>query len=267
MNAQHLAQLREMMLREASQTIEDGKEYFVESRLGPLAKELDLTIDALIDAARRDRALTKRVVEAMCIHETSWYRDAPAFEAIRRVIDEIAESRAGRGALNIWSAACSTGQEPYTIAMMCAENPKLISMRVRITATDISTHAVERARAGAYSQLEIGRGLPAAALVRWFSRSGTSWVANQDLRSMVSFRQLNLGAAPYPALGGPFDLILLRNVLIYFPVEEKGRVLSSIASQLTPDGALVLGASETTIGISDKFRPDRVNNVSVFRRA
>jgi chemotaxis protein methyltransferase CheR len=260
-------QLRELMLRDASQTLEDGKEYFIESRLAPLARTLDMTIGSLIEATRRDRQLATRVVEAMCIHETSWYRDAPAFAAVKQVLTDIAATRGNKGPLNIWSAACSTGQEPFTIAMLCAEHPQLRQMNVRITATDISNHAINRATAGEFSQLEIGRGLPASALVRWFSRSGASWVANSDLRSMVSFRQMNLGAMPYPYLGGPFDLVLLRNVLIYFPVAEKTKVLAAVESQLVKDGVLLLGASETTVSISDRFKPDRVSNVSVFRRA
>lgn len=268
MTPAHIAALRELLLREAAQTIDDGKEYFVESRLGPLSKELDLTIPALIDVARRDRALATRVVEALCIHETSWYRDARAFEGISTVVKELAATKSAQRSISIWSAACSTGQEPYTLAMLTSEHPSLNGFRVSITATDISNQALARAKAGSYSQLEIGRGLPATALVKWFDRQGASWVAKPELRAKVMFRQLNLGNVPYGPIGAPFDLVLLRNVLIYFPVAEKTRVLEHIASLLSPDGVLMLGASETTVGLTQKLRPVRLpDGATVFRRA
>jgi chemotaxis protein methyltransferase CheR len=125
-----------------------------------------------------------------------------------------------------------------------------------------------RAKAGTYSQLEIGRGLPASALVKWFERQGASWVAKPDLRAKVLFRQLNLGKFPYGPLGAPFDLVLLRNVLIYFPVAEKTKVLEHIATLLSPEGVLMLGASETTVGLTSKLKPVRMpDGVTVFRRA
>jgi chemotaxis protein methyltransferase CheR len=268
MSAPYIKPLRELLLKEAAQTIEDGKEYFVESRLAPLAKELDLTLTALVDAARRDRRLATRVIEALCIHETSWYRDAKAFEGLRPVVRQLGEARAARRSLSVWSAACSTGQEPYTLAMMLGEHPSLTGFNINITATDISNQALDRARAGSYSQLEIGRGLPASALVRWFDRQGASWVAKHDLRSKVLFRQLNLGNIPYGPIGAPFDLVLLRNVLIYFPVAEKTRVLEHIATMLAPDGFLMLGASETSVGLTDKLTPVRMpDGVTLFQRA
>jgi chemotaxis protein methyltransferase CheR len=268
MTVTNLAPLRELLLREAAQTIEDGKEYFVESRLAPLAKELDLTIPALIDAARRDKALATKVIEALCIHETSWYRDAKAFDGLHLVLRELASARASQRSLSVWSAACSTGQEPYTLGMLTAEHPALTGFRVNITATDISSQALARAKAGTYSQLEIGRGLPASALVKWFERQGASWVAKPDLRAKVLFRQLNLGKFPYGPLGAPFDLVLLRNVLIYFPVAEKTKVLEHIATLLSPEGVLMLGASETTVGLTSKLKPVRMpDGVTVFRRA
>jgi chemotaxis protein methyltransferase CheR len=264
----YITTLREIVLREAAQAIEDGKEYFVDSRLAPLAKERDLTIPALVEAARRDRALATKVVEALCIHETSWYRDARAFEALRPVLSDLAKEKAAHRSISIWSAACSTGQEPYTLAMLASEHPALTGFRVNITATDISNFALERARAGSYSQLEIGRGLPASALVKWFDRKGASWVAKPELLSKVMFRQLNLGQIPYPPLGAPFDLVLLRNVLIYFPVAEKTRVLNHVATMLAPGGVLMLGASETTVGLTDKLTPSRLpDGMAVFKRA
>ncbi len=268
MTPAYIATLRELLLREAAQTIEDGKEYFVDSRLAPLAKELDLTIPALVEATRRDRKLATRVIEALCIHETSWYRDARAFEALRNVLAGIAEERKIQRSISIWSAACSTGQEPYTLAMMASEHPALAGYRVNITATDISNQALDRARLGSYSQLEIGRGLPASSLVRWFDRSGANWTAKPELRSKVMFRQLNLGDAPYPPLGAPFDLILLRNVLIYFPVPEKTRVLETVSGMLAPHGTLMLGASETTVGLTSKLTPLRLpDGMTVFQRS
>jgi chemotaxis protein methyltransferase CheR len=263
----YIVALRELVLREAAQAIEDGKEYFVDSRLGPLAKELDLTIPALVEATRRDRALATRVVEALCIHETSWYRDARAFEALRPLLSDLAAARTAQKSLSIWSAACSTGQEPYTLAMMTADHPALAGFKVNITATDLSNHALERARQGAYSQLEIGRGLPASALVKWFDRTGTNWAAKPELRAKVMFRQMNLGQMPYPPLGAPFDLVLLRNVLIYFPVTEKKRVIEHVTTLLAPHGVLMLGASETTVGLTDKLVPSRLpDGMTVFKR-
>ncbi len=265
MTAPHVVQLRELLASRAGQGLDDGKEYLVEARLAPIARELGVSIPALVEQARRDTRLATRVVEAMCIHETSWYRDQHPFEVLRtEVFPAIIRARPTRR-LQLWSAACSTGQEPYTLAMLCAETPQLTGANVSILGTDLSTQAVERAQAGRYSHLEIGRGLPASQLVKYFERQGTEWAARKVLRDMVSFRQMNL-AAPFGAMPR-CDVVLLRNVMIYFPVDVRARVLASIHAVMPADGVLLLGASESLSGVSDRFTPERHGRTTIYRPA
>ncbi len=242
-----------------------GKEYLVESRLLPLARERGLTGPTAVDSyvremrKRGDRGEVTRVVEALTTNETSWFRDSTPFTALR---DEVLpQARAQHaGPLRIWSAACSTGQEPYSITMTMLDAGE---RRFSVLATDLSSAVLARARAGEYSQLETNRGLPASMLVRYFARSGAGWTVNEELRRFVTFTQHNL-LHPPPA-GGPFDIVFLRNVLIYFDTATKRAILSRLRRAMRPGGHLVLGAAESTMGIDDAWERVTSSRGPVYR--
>ena len=207
------------------------------------------TFEKLALAVRSDHAgcLADRVVDALLNQETSFFRDSQVFDAIDAAIGDVPAPRRPR----IWSAGCSTGQEPLSLAMMFAERAGRIMPD--IVATDVSERAIERARAGRYTQFEIQRGLPVRRMIEWFRPIGGDWTANPALTRMVAFRRLNLVADPLP--GGRFDVVLCRNVLLYFSAEVRRRVFERLAEAMRPDGLLVLGAGETVIGQTDAFRP------------
>ncbi len=257
----------DLVRRESAIVLEPGKEYLVESRLLPLARaQGDGDIDAYVDRARRSPhgPVGREIVEALTTNETSWFRDSEPFVALRStLLPELAVARAASRRLRVWSAACSSGQEPYSIAMALAEAPQLAGWSVEVLGTDLSLEMVERSRDGRYSQLEMNRGLPATQLVRWFEREGAAWRVKRELTAMTSFRQLNL-VRPLPPLGR-FDLLFLRNVLIYFDLATKREVLHRIRSLLAPDGYLYLGASETTMGVDESWERVPVGRSSVYR--
>jgi chemotaxis protein methyltransferase CheR len=246
------------LLRERSAIVlEPGKEYLVETRLTPLVKQLKLSsISDLVRELRgaASNGLETRIIEAMVTTETSFFRDHHPFEALRKsVIPELMQRRQAERRLQIWCAATATGQEPYSVAILLRENfPDLAAWNVSILATDISAEMLERARAGRYNQLEVNRGLPAAQLMKYFKQHGVTWQLSEEIRRMVQFQELNL-AQPWPVLPR-MDLILIRNVMIYFDVETKKTILKRIGSLLRPDGYLLLGGAETTFGIDDSYR-------------
>ena len=233
------------------------KGYLLESRLQPVARQFrlrDLSELTAAVRARRDEALNRAVVEAMTTNESLFFRDQKPFELFRaHMLPYFARARAGRP-VRVWSAASSSGQEPYSLAMAVDEEaPKHPGLRVEIIATDLSIEMVERARAGLYSQFEVQRGLPIASLVKHFTQQGDKWLIAEKLRRMVQFRQFNLLDDPAPL--GQFDIVFCRNVLIYFDQETKAKVLRAIARIMPADGMLCLGGAETVIGITDAFRP------------
>lgn len=241
---------------DAGLVLETGKEYLVEARLRPLAQEAGLTsVQAFIQQLRSPSGtgMRRRVIEAMTTNETSFFRDLRPFETLRTVIlPKIIEQRRDERRLNIWSAACSTGQEPYTVAMTLREYfPELQSWSCRILATDLSREVLQRAQAGRYSQLEVNRGMPVQFLSRYFVRDKLDWEIRKDVRSMVEFVEMNLTRAwpPLPRM----DIILLRNVLIYFDVGVKRQIFEGMRRQLRIDGYMLLGNCETTLGIHDGF--------------
>ena len=255
----------DLVRRSCAIQLEPGKEYLVESRLHQLAKDArQPSVDAYIRGVRAlpRPAEQERIVEALTTNETSWFRDVTPFRTLSdHVLPQLQGDRTGPWTLRVWSAACSTGQEPYSIAMTLLDRAP--SARVEITATDVSEEVLARGRSGLYSQLEVNRGLPAGMLVQHFARSGTQWQVSQRLRSMVAFSKHNLMHAP-PA-GGPFDVVFLRNVLIYFDPATKREVLRRARSALRPGGYLVLGAAETTIGLDDGWDRLPVARSSVYR--
>jgi chemotaxis protein methyltransferase CheR len=222
-------------------------------------------LSALIATLREAGAerLRVAVVEAMTTNETSWFRDGEPFEVFSsKVIPELVAARRERK-LSIWSAACSTGQEPYTIAMSMLDHPALTGWKLEVLATDLSEEVLTKARKGRYSQLEMNRGMPAACLAKHFERVGTAWQVRQKVRSMVSFRQLNLGQdfPPMPSV----DVVFLRNVLIYFDSETKQKVLNRVTEVIRPGGYLFLGASESTLGLEESFERIQHGSVLVYR--
>ena len=257
-NASDFDYIRDLVRREAAIVLEPGKEYLAENRLHPVARQAGL--DSVGDLVRQLRdgsdELQGKVVDALTTNETSFFRDAHPWDALRDdLLPQLIERRADKRMLTIWCAASSSGQEPYTLAILLKEHfgAEVDGWIVRILATDISTTMIERARTGTYSQLEVNRGLPAPLLVKHFSRAGMQWQLNDDVRSMVEFRLMNLDvAADYDRL--PMcDLVLIRNVLIYFDVPTKRDILTRCRDHLRPDGYLFLGSSETTLNVVEGF--------------
>jgi chemotaxis protein methyltransferase CheR len=266
--ATSFAYVRELVHRRSAIYLEPGKEYLVESRLQPIVKASgEGTLDRLVARLRSspEGSLHAQVVEAMTTNETSWFRDRHPYDALESVIlPDLVSCRARERRLTVWSAATASGQEAYSIAMVLHE--RLLdadpSWDVRVLASDLSEEMVRRTRAGRYSQLEVNRGLPAARLVKHFSRAGTTWQVNEPLRRLVEARQLNL-AAPFPPLP-PIDATFLRNVLIYFQADSRRQILQRVRRVLRPGGYLVLGAAETTLDV-DAFERVPHDKATVYR--
>jgi chemotaxis protein methyltransferase CheR len=236
--------------------ITQDKIYLLETRLSAIIREHGLAgLPALIDSLRQPgaEALRDRVVDAMTTNETSFFRDSHPFDTLRKtVLPGLIERRAASRSLRIWSAACSTGQEPYSLAMTIRDHfPILAGWRVEIVATDISPRVLQRARSGIYSTFEVQRGLPIQMLIRHFDQVGNDWHIKDELKRTISFRPANL-LEDFSALG-MFDVVLCRNVLIYFDQDTKNRILRAIAGNMAADGALLLGGAESVFGICSAF--------------
>ena len=258
----------DLVRREAAIVLERGKEYLVEARLAPLARAAGTgSVTDFVRALRHSGDHRQRwaIVEALTTNETSWFRDPGVFEGLRtELLPRLQSVRSVQHPLRFWSAAASTGQEVYSLAMVLADSLEP-GRRHQILATDISNEVLERARTGRYSQLEMNRGLPARHLVRFFERSGTGWNVTAQLRRDITFRALNL-AAPFVALP-TFDVVFMRNVLIYFDVPTKRSILRRVRQVLAPDGWLVLGTAESTRGIDDEFEAVRFGGLTAYRPA
>jgi chemotaxis protein methyltransferase CheR len=238
--------------------LQPGKEYLVESRLQPVMRTSgESTLGSLVARLRRgDEKLTADVIDALTTNETLWFRDGVPFDAFRRhLLPAVAESSSTRH-LVVWSAACSSGQEAYSLAMVLLDwlplNP---GFSARILGTDISREMVLRARAGKYSQLEVNRGLPVMNLVKYFQQSGRDWILHEKVRGMATFNEGNLSIPPVGI--PPCDIVFLRNVLIYFDAETKRRVIAHVRSVLRLGGFLVLGGAESTPSLGPGW--ERVN--------
>jgi len=233
------------------------KAYLVSSRLAPIARAEGLPgVPELLARLRAGapEALVQRCVEAMCTHESFFFRDGAPFEQLaQRVLPQLIEARRGGSrSLRIWCAACSSGQEPYSVAMVLQElAAQLSGWKLEVVATDLSEPILTKARSGLYSDFEVNRGLSPERLKRWFVREGQSWRISPQLQQVVSFRTHNLlhGVSGL----GAFDVIFCRNVLIYFDVAQKRTILADLARILSPDGALFLGSAETVLGVTDAF--------------
>jgi chemotaxis protein methyltransferase CheR len=236
--------------------ITQDKMYLLETRLTSIMRENSMaSLTALVEVLRQPGSakVKDQVVDAMTTNETSFFRDNHPFETLRKsIIPGLIERRAPTRSLRIWSAACSTGQEPYSLAMMLKDSfPILGNWKVEIVATDLSPSVLERARSGLYSTFEVQRGLGIQMLVRHFDQIEPNWQIKRELRQMVTFRPLNL-LEDFSALG-QFDVVLCRNVLIYFDQPTKTRILSAIARRIASDGFLLLGGAESVFGLSDAF--------------
>lgn len=233
------------------------KAYLIESRLMAVARKHSMrNLEDLADALRRDqsRELAKDITEAMTTNESSFFRDQRPFEQFRTVLlPKLLQTRRERRLIRIWSAACSSGQEPFSLAMILhEEQARLAGWKVEIMATDISAEMVDRAKLGEFSQFEVQRGLPIQMLVRYFDQRGDKWVVKEDIRNRITFKTFNL--MDDPGTLGIFDVIFCRNVLIYFDHETKAKVLEKLSRRMPADGVLFLGGAETIIGISDRFK-------------
>jgi len=249
--------LRKLLKDRSGLMLSADKQYLVESRLTPVIRKHSLTsLGALVAKIKGgNEDLTVDVVEAMTTNESFFFRDKIPFEHFRdAIMPHLMTARARERRIRIWCAAASTGQEPYSLAMMVKEmKDKLGGWRVEILGTDISVDVLEKAKAGVYSQFEVQRGLPIQMLVKYFTQAGDTWQIAPDIRAMVQYRQHNL-LAEFAGFGR-FDVVFCRNVLIYFDQQTKSSVLNRIARQLDPDSYLVLGAAETVVGLSDAFKP------------
>jgi chemotaxis protein methyltransferase CheR len=250
--------LRKLLKERSGLMLSADKQYLVESRLLPIARKIGVA--HLTDLVAKLKApgaepLIVDVVEAMTTNESFFFRDKVPFDHFREVIvPALLKARAAQRRIRIWCAAASTGQEPYSLAMILKEmSAQLAGWRTEIIATDLSNEVLEKARAGLYSQFEVQRGLPIQMLMKYFTQGGDTWQIASDIRAMVQYRPLNL-LADFGHLG-KFDIVFCRNVLIYFDQETKVNVFERLARITEADGYLVLGAAETVVGLTDVFKP------------
>lgn len=255
MNEAEYASICAFVQKHSGIVLGENKAYLIESRLEPVVQKFELgnvsNLARQLTLAAPD--LRQAVVDAMTTNESFFFRDTTPFTAFEQtILPALAKARRTTGRIRIWCAAASTGQEPYSLAMILSQKKHLwAGLQVEIIGTDLSTHALERAKQGRYTQFEVQRGLPVQLLVAYFRQEGSAWVISDEIKRMVRFSQQNL-LQPLAALG-TMDVVFCRNVLIYFDVATKAKVLSSIRSIMRPDSYLVLGAAETLMGITDSF--------------
>ena len=263
---ENYAYLQKHVYAQSGIVLDSDKHYLLESRLIPIVRQERLA--SLNDLCARMRAeavptLSKQVVEAMTTNETLFFRDVAPFQALRtQVIPELQKLRADSKRLRFWSAASSSGQEAYSLAMMLLEMG-LGAWNIEILGTDLSEQILERARQGKYMQLEVNRGLPAPCLVKYFAREGQQWQLKDEVRRMARVQRFDLRQSM--AGLGVFDVVLCRNVLIYFDVETKKKILGEIRKSLVSGGYLVLGGAETTINLDDKYQRTPVGPAILYR--
>ncbi len=260
--------LQKAIARGSGNVIREHQSYLLEARLTPVAQAAGLDdVHALVAELQRsaDRKLQEAVVEAMTINETSFFRDMQPFTALQeQVLPELIDRRKTRRQLSVWSAASSSGQEAYSIAMLIRSRfPELADWRVSILATDLSEEMVKRTREGVYSQFEVNRGLPASMLVKFFERQGLNWQARPELRQMIHAEKMNL--AENWRTPARHDIVFIRNVLIYFDVPMKETILRRVHQSMQPDGYLFLGGGETLLQLDVPFERAAVGNAVCFR--
>ncbi|MCB0309768.1 MAG: protein-glutamate O-methyltransferase CheR [Bdellovibrionales bacterium] len=260
--------ISELVRNEAAIVLETGKEYLVETRLGPIVTQEGLgDISALVKALKENPLLILRqkVVDALTTNETSFFRDVEPFDVLREVVlPDLIERRKAQRKMRIWCAAASTGQELYSIAMIIRENfPELLNWDLRIQGTDINQDVLDKAKSGVYNQMEVNRGLPAKLLIKYFEKEGKLWKIKSELREMIKFSRLNL-IKPWGFMEKT-DIIFVRNVLIYFDRETKQEIFKKMKAIFASDGYLFLGAAETTLGIDESFQRHAVKKGGCYQ--
>lgn len=255
--------------KESGLILDDSKTYLIEARLEPIASEAGLaSIDSLCQQLRLNpnSPLRQKVVDAMTTNETSFFRDMIPFEIVRKmVLPELLKTNQKSKNIRIWSAACATGQEPYSLAMLLSNlDAAVAGWNVEILATDLVERVLDKARKGIYSHYEIQRGLPAQYMTRYFDQVDSEWRVKPELKKWIQFRRLNL-LSDYASLG-LFDIIFCRNILIYFDAASKKKVLERMAACLTPDGVLFLGGGETPLGITDQLTRIEVDRGVYYKK-
>ena len=257
MNVSDFDLITSLLKERSGLVLTKDKAYLLESRLNPVARKWQFKgFDELAEAVRlgKDEALLRDVTEAMTTNESFFFRDSKPFDQFRdMVLPHMLKHRANTRSLRIWSAACSNGQEPYSLCMILKDfATQLSGWKIEIIATDLSTEVLAKASEGAYSQFEVQRGLPINYLMKFFRQEGDRWIIADEIRKMVTFKKFNL--LQDASTLGRFDVVFLRNVLIYFDQETKSTVLSKVAKLMPEDGFLYLGGAETVLGISDQFQ-------------
>lgn len=250
-----LRALTDLLARETGQEVAQTRIWRVETALRPLVRELGLSgLPELVEriSANDDPSISTRAVDAMLNHETSFFRDLVVFQSIEHDIFPLLRERARGRSLRIWSAGCSTGMEPYSIAMMLKRMGAIWNgWNISIVATDVSALSIEKARRGRFAQMEVQRGLSVDDLLRWFEPHGDEWEIAAEIRSMIQFQSDDILRPTLTT--GPFDLILCRNVMLYFPGAARIKACASLERQANPGAYLVLGAGETLVGCDSAF--------------
>jgi chemotaxis protein methyltransferase CheR len=261
--------LQDYVYRESGIVLEDDKHYLLQARLMPILKKDQLkTIDDICDRLRAGNAdLRQRVVEAMTTNETLFFRDPAVFDALKtQIVPALMKTREATRRLSFWSAAASSGQEAYSLAIMLLEmGLPAQGWSIQIMGTDLSNQVLDRARQARYMQIEVNRGLPAPYLVRYFSKQGLEWQLKDNIRSMASFLKFDLRQSPSSL--GTFDVVFCRNVLIYFDAPTKKKILGGLRGALRDDGCLLLGGAEAILDLDGGYARQVVGQASVYRKA
>jgi len=257
--------LRQLVFGFSQNVLDPSRDYLFETRLAKLLRNHGMTqLDELVHhlKTRRNPALECSITEAMTINETSFFRDGHPFELLRaELLPKLIDSRRRARSLRFWSAACSTGQEAYSLAMMLLEE-KLASWNIQILGTDYSEAVVKRAQAASFQQIEVNRGLPTSLLIKYFTRSGMDWKLSETVRRMANFRTIDLRNSMSTL--GPFDLAFCRNVMIYFDDKTKRKIMKQLHGTLFRGGWLLLGGAETIFGLDDLFERKNIGSATVY---
>lgn len=267
LSGKELAYICDLVYKEAAIVLDEAKSYLIEARLDSLARREGFGSNhELVESMQNNKCphLISKAIDAMTTNETSFFRDTHPFTSLRKhVLPEIISRKSEQRKLNIWCAACSSGQEPYTISLLLKEYfPQLQDWSVSILATDISDDMLARCRKGVFSKLEVNRGLPAPMLVKYFEQTGADWRIKDDVRSLIDFRQMNL-IEDWPFMLA-MDIVFIRNVLIYFDIGTKQGILAKVRKTMHPDGYMFLGGAETTLNIDAEFHRLRIDKSTCY---
>jgi chemotaxis protein methyltransferase CheR len=261
----HISYLQQCVYAGSGIVLDAEKQYLMETRLAPILRERGLaSLSELCQVMRSSEPspLHAQVVEAMTTNETYFFREPAHYDALRKtILPELMAMRSGTRKLTCWSAAASTGQEAYSLAMMLLEIG-VDGWKIDITGTDLSSRVLKQAESGRYSQLEVNRGLPVALLLKYFRRAGLEWELKEEVRRMARFRSFDLRAGMQSL--GPFDVVFCRNVLIYFDLPTKRRILEEIHGSLFRGGYLLVGTTEAGLPAGDRFRRTTVGSAVVY---